>query len=38
MLVRLEAKGVLRHEMDGARYIYSATTARRQLDLPPDDN
>ena len=27
MLVRLEAKGVLRHEMDGARYIYSATTS-----------
>ena len=27
MLVRLEAKGVLRHEMDGTRYIYSATTS-----------
>ena len=27
MLVRLETKGVLRHEMDGARYIYSATTS-----------
>ena len=28
MLVRLETKGVLRHDMDGARYIYSATTSR----------
>jgi BlaI family transcriptional regulator, penicillinase repressor len=27
MLVRLETKGVLRHEVDGARYIYSATTS-----------
>ena len=27
MLVRLEAKGVLRHETDGARYIYSVTTS-----------
>jgi BlaI family penicillinase repressor len=27
MLVRLETKGVLRHDMDGARYIYSATTS-----------
>lgn len=27
MLVRLEAKGVLRHNVDGTRYIYSATTS-----------
>jgi predicted transcriptional regulator len=27
MLVRLEAKGHLRHREDGLRYIYSATTA-----------
>lgn len=27
MLVRLEAKGYLRHVQDGARYIYSATTS-----------
>jgi predicted transcriptional regulator len=27
MLVRLEAKGYLRHEEDGLRYIYSATTS-----------
>jgi BlaI family transcriptional regulator, penicillinase repressor len=27
MLTRLETKGVLRHDMDGARYIYSATTS-----------
>jgi len=27
MLVRLEAKGHLRHEQDGVRYIYSATTS-----------
>ena len=27
MLVRLEAKGHLRHTEDGARYIYSATTS-----------
>ena len=27
MLVRLEAKGFLRHEEDGLRYIYSATTS-----------
>lgn len=27
MLVRLETKGVLRHDMDGARYIYSVTTS-----------
>jgi predicted transcriptional regulator len=27
MLVRLEAKGHLRHTQDGARYIYSATTS-----------
>lgn len=27
MLVRLETKGVLRHDVDGARYIYSATTS-----------
>jgi BlaI family transcriptional regulator, penicillinase repressor len=27
MLVRLEAKGHLRHHEDGLRYIYSATTA-----------
>lgn len=29
MLVRLEAKGHLRHREDGLRYIYSATTAPR---------
>jgi predicted transcriptional regulator len=27
MLVRLEAKGQLRHQQDGAKYIYSATTS-----------
>ncbi len=27
MLVRLEAKGVLRHEEEGLRYMYSATTS-----------
>ena len=27
MLVRLETKGVLRHDVDGARYIYSVTTS-----------
>ena len=27
MLARLEAKGYLRHEEDGVRYIYSATTS-----------
>lgn len=27
MLVRLEAKGYLRHEEDGPRYLYSATTS-----------
>ena len=27
MLVRLEAKGYLRHTQDGVRYIYSATTS-----------
>lgn len=27
MLVRLEAKGYLRHDEDGTRYIYSATTS-----------
>jgi predicted transcriptional regulator len=27
MLVRLEAKGYLRHVQDGLRYIYSATTS-----------
>ena len=27
MLVRLEAKGHLRHQEDGVRYIYSATTS-----------
>lgn len=27
MLVRLEAKGYLRHEEDGVRYLYSATTS-----------
>jgi len=27
MLVRLEAKGYLRHAQDGVRYIYSATTS-----------
>ena len=27
MLARLETKGVLRHEMDGARYIYAVTTS-----------
>jgi BlaI family penicillinase repressor len=27
MLVRLEAKGHLRHESEGGRYIYSATTS-----------
>ena len=26
MLVRLEAKGHVRHEVDGQRYVYSATT------------
>jgi predicted transcriptional regulator len=28
MLVRLEAKGYLRHDEEGLRYIYSATTSR----------
>jgi predicted transcriptional regulator len=27
MLVRLETKGYLRHTLEGARYIYSATTS-----------
>jgi predicted transcriptional regulator len=27
MLARLERKGVLRHQQDGLRYIYSATTS-----------
>jgi predicted transcriptional regulator len=27
MLARLEAKGVLKHQEDGQRYIYSATTS-----------
>ena len=27
MLVRLETKGILRHVIDGARYIYSANTS-----------
>ena len=27
MLVKLEKKGYLRHERDGARYVYSATTS-----------
>ena len=27
MLARLEAKGLLRHQEDGPRYIYSATTS-----------
>jgi predicted transcriptional regulator len=27
MLVRLEAKGYVRHRQDGVRYIYSATTS-----------
>jgi predicted transcriptional regulator len=27
MLVRLEAKGHLRHQEDGKRYVYSATTS-----------
>ena len=27
MLARLETKGVLRHDVDGARYIYSVTTS-----------
>ena len=27
MLVRLETKGYLRHQEDGARYLYSATTS-----------
>ena len=27
MLVRLEAKGYIRHDVDGTRYIYSATTS-----------
>src|SRR6185503_15556995 len=27
MLARLEKKGVLRHEQDGPRYLYSATTS-----------
>jgi predicted transcriptional regulator len=29
MLVRLEAKGHLRHQEEGLRYIYSATTSPR---------
>ena len=28
MLVRLEAKGHVRHDADGPRYLYSATTSR----------
>jgi predicted transcriptional regulator len=27
MLARLERKGVLRHQTDGAKYLYSATTS-----------
>ena len=27
MLVRLETKGYLRHDLDGQRYLYSATTS-----------
>src|SRR5512133_468519 len=27
MLARLEKKGVLKHEQDGLRYVYSATTS-----------
>src|ERR671913_13404 len=27
MLVKLEKKGYLRHERDGSRYLYSATTS-----------
>jgi predicted transcriptional regulator len=27
MLVRLEAKGYVRHDLDGQRYLYSATTS-----------
>ena len=27
MLVRLENKGYLKHELDGVRYVYSATTS-----------
>ena len=27
MLVRLEAKGYIRHDVDGQRYLYSATTS-----------
>jgi predicted transcriptional regulator len=29
MLVRLEKKGYLRHQKDGIRYVYSATTSHR---------
>ncbi|MEA3107060.1 MAG: hypothetical protein QOI88_1665 [Gammaproteobacteria bacterium] len=29
MLVRLENKGFLKHELDGVRYLYSATTSPR---------
>ena len=29
MLRRLEAKGYLRHQQDGLRYVYSATASRR---------
>jgi BlaI family penicillinase repressor len=28
MLARLEKKGVLKHQQDGLRYLYSATTSR----------
>jgi BlaI family penicillinase repressor len=28
MLARLEAKGHLRHDQDGARFVYAATTSR----------
>jgi predicted transcriptional regulator len=27
MLARLEKKGVLRHQVDGQKYVYSATTS-----------
>lgn len=31
MLVRLEAKGVLQHRVDGQRYLYSAVTPQEQV-------
>jgi predicted transcriptional regulator len=30
MLARLEKKGLLKHQQDGLRYLYSATTSRAQ--------